>query len=165
MTNKEAMKLALEALRKSMQGNLVFDEAMEAFKALEEALAKQEQGEPVAWTPRIERIYKDGVLVEQTIQYNPQGQKLPYPHEPSLPVGKVILYTGEGFACAPFHKIEWSDGMMPPVGTQLYTTPQQRTWVGLTDEDIYLNCPNWLSQEQCKSWTQQIQAKLKEKNT
>ena len=45
--SKEAMTLALEALRKSMQGNLVFDEAMEAFKALEEALAKQEQGEPV----------------------------------------------------------------------------------------------------------------------
>jgi IS4 transposase len=47
--SKEAMKLALEALRKSMQGNLVFDEAMESFKALEEALAKQEQGEPVAY--------------------------------------------------------------------------------------------------------------------
>jgi hypothetical protein len=46
--SKEAMKLALEAIRKAMQGNLVFDEAMEAFKALEEAL-KQEQGEPVAW--------------------------------------------------------------------------------------------------------------------
>jgi hypothetical protein len=44
--SKEAMSLALEALRKSMQGNLVFDEAMETFKALEEALAKQEQGEP-----------------------------------------------------------------------------------------------------------------------
>jgi len=40
--SKEAMKLALEALRKSMQGNLVFDEAKEAFKALEKALANQE---------------------------------------------------------------------------------------------------------------------------
>jgi len=35
----------------------------------------------------------------------------------------------------------------------------------LTDEDIYMNCPNWLSQEQCKVWIQQIEAKLKEKNT
>ena len=41
----------------------------------------------------------------------------------------------------------------------------QRTWVGLTDEEIYMNCPNWLSQEQCKVWIQQIEAKLKEKNT
>jgi len=42
----------------------------------------QPKREPEAWTPRIERHYKDGVLISQTIQYNPQGEKLPYPHEP-----------------------------------------------------------------------------------
>jgi hypothetical protein len=41
----------------------------------------------------------------------------------------------------------------------------QRPWFGLTDEEMYLNCPNWLSHEQCKTWVQQIEAKLKEKNT
>ena len=44
MTDKEAMKLALEALE--------WEDAQTAYhtiKALEEALAKQEQGEPVAW--------------------------------------------------------------------------------------------------------------------
>jgi hypothetical protein len=41
----------------------------------------------------------------------------------------------------------------------------QQQWVGLTDEEMYLNCPNWLSQEQCKVWVQQIEAKIKEKNT
>ncbi len=45
------------------------------------------------------------------------------------------------------------------------TPPAQRTWVGLTEDEIYMNCPNWLSQEQCKVWIQQIEAKLKEKNT
>ena len=47
-----------------------------------------------------------------------------------------------------------------------YTTPPaaQRQWVGLTDEEMYLNCPNWLSQEQCKVWIQQIEAKLRSKN-
>ena len=49
-------------------------------------------------------------------------------------------------------------------GAPLYTTPPQRTWVGLTDEEIYMNCPNWLlSHEQCKTWVRQIEAKLKEK--
>ena len=48
--------------------------------------------------------------------------------------------------------------------TPLYTTPPQRPWVGLTDEEVYMNCPNWLSQEQCKDWIQQIEAKLKERN-
>jgi len=42
--------------------------------------------------------------------------------------------------------------------------PVQREWVGLTDEEMYFNCPNWLSQEQCKVWLQQIEAKLKGKN-
>jgi hypothetical protein len=48
----------------------------------------------------------------------------------------------------------------------VYTTPPaaQRQWVGLTGEEVYLNCPNWLSHEQCKTWVQQIEAKLKEKN-
>ena len=49
----------------------------------------------------------------------------------------------------------------------VYDTPPaaQRQWVGLTDDEMYLNCPNWLSQEQCKVWIQQIEAKLKAKNS
>ena len=51
----------------------------------------QPKREPEAWTPRIERHYKDGVLISQTIQYNPQGEKLPYPHEPKRePIACVI---------------------------------------------------------------------------
>jgi len=46
-----------------------------------------------------------------------------------------------------------------------WQTKAQREWVGLTDEEMYLQCPNWLSQEQCRAWIQQIEAKLKEKNT
>ena len=51
--SKEAMKLALEALTATMSTH-GFREHIEetqdkAIKALEEALAKQEQGEPVAW--------------------------------------------------------------------------------------------------------------------
>jgi hypothetical protein len=42
--SKEAMKLALEHI----EGNYTVS-AKAAIKALEEALAKQEQGEPVAW--------------------------------------------------------------------------------------------------------------------
>jgi hypothetical protein len=56
----------------------------------------------------------------------------------------------------------------PEILSQRYrdTTPPaaQRPWVGLTDDEMYLNCPNWLGHEQCKTWVQQIEAKLKEKN-
>jgi hypothetical protein len=50
---------------------------------------------------------------------------------------------------------------------KLYAAPPaaQRQWAGLTDEEMYLNCPNWLSQEQCKVWVAQIETKLKGKNT
>ena len=41
----------------------------------------------------------------------------------------------------------------------------KREWVGLTDEEMFMNCPNWLTQEHCKTWLQQIEAKLKEKNS
>jgi hypothetical protein len=64
-----------------------------------------------------------------------------------------------------FYLYSESGDVSCPTCIKLYTTPPQRTWVGLTDEEMYLNCPNWLSQEQCKAWIQQIEAKLKEKNT
>jgi hypothetical protein len=32
------------------------------------------------------------------------------------------------------YTIEWTNGDLPE-GTKLYTTPPQRTWVGLTDDD------------------------------
>ena len=44
----DVLELALEALRKAMQGNLMFDEAMEAFTAINKALAQPAQ-EPEYW--------------------------------------------------------------------------------------------------------------------
>jgi len=113
---KEAIKLALEALKNSVDlviedaynaeklyGNyptrqgkvgglkVLAEDHKKAIKALEEALAKQEQGEPVAW------ITPDG-----------EGFRIRF----SPPVNDVPL--------------GWD---------ALYTTPQQRTWVGLTTKD------------------------------
>jgi hypothetical protein len=55
-----------------------------------------------------------------------------------------------------------------PVGTMLYTTPPQRTWVGLTDEEIRLQWSEFWEAE-CHPWAiefaRAIEAKLKEKNT
>jgi hypothetical protein len=45
----EAMKQALETLRKAMQGNLTFDEAIKAFTTLSQAIEQAEKHEPVAW--------------------------------------------------------------------------------------------------------------------
>ena len=48
-----------------------------------------------------------------------------------------------------------------PVGTYLYTAPQQRAWVGLTDEDEI----DWEEGGNLKDLVKAIEAKLKEKNT
>lgn len=48
-----------------------------------------------------------------------------------------------------------------------YTTPQQRTWVDLTDEEVNTLWDEW-KDAVCldhKTWAQAIRAKLKEKNT
>lgn len=98
--SKEAMKLALEALEKadaiiySEYCGTDFEELQicePAIKALEEALAKQEQGEPVAWVD----IDENGAMSSLRYWSEPDNR-----HEVAL-----------------------------------YTTPQQRTWIGLTSED------------------------------
>jgi hypothetical protein len=51
-----------------------------------------------------------------------------------------------------------------PLNTLLYTTPQQRTWVGLTDEEKDL-FSSWLDCKEDDEVFEAIEAKLKEKNT
>jgi len=49
----------------------------------------------------------------------------------------------------------------------LYTTPPQRTWVGLTDEDLKLLSAEWriVYGAWMDDFARDIEAKLKEKNT
>jgi hypothetical protein len=116
--SKEALKLALEALKDNQ--HLVADNERHAYvmeyngiiEKLEEALAKQEQGEPVAWMD-----------VDGNVSDNNDHKFFPIP---------------------------------------LYTTTQQRTWVGLTDKEaqwLYDNCRT------PANLIDMVEAKLKEKNT
>ena len=128
--SKEAMKLALEVLKENhyymidagLPNQLMLNKTLMAYKALEEALAKQKQGEPVAWA------HKEGLE--------------------SISDFDASIYANGGF-----------DNAIP-----LYTTPQQRTWVGLTDEEKR----HLFDREDYSGWLDYInaiEAKLKEKNT
>jgi len=112
MTDKEAMKLALDALETLMiERGSIYEKAIDALK---ERLAQQEQ-EPVAW----------------------------------LSIDSI----GERYLC--FDKPLDNDLVKP-----LYTTPPQRTWVGLTDEEKgFCAAPTYVET------VARIEAKLKEKNT
>jgi hypothetical protein len=41
----------------------------------------------MGWTPKINSYYEQGVLVKQTIQYNPKGEEIPFPNDPKPWVG------------------------------------------------------------------------------
>jgi len=125
MSKDEAIKLAIEWIEKQPEeitaSKYDVDTRYVVLKELEEALAKQEQDEPVG------EMQLSAII------------------EGVVPV-------------VPFQL---------PVGTKLYTTPQQRTWVDLTDEEVNTLWDEW-KDAVCldhKTWAQAIRAKLKEKNT
>jgi hypothetical protein len=135
--SKEAMKLALKDLKwvddwlceKPMPECVA--RLQKAIKALEEALAKQEQGEPVAW----------GNLANWCLDSD------------------RVLITDKN-AAEKYHRDIYDL-------TALYTTPQQRTWVELTDEEVFETFGNF-STMTGKSWLDLYritEAKRKEKNT
>jgi hypothetical protein len=50
-------------------------------------------------------------------------------------------------------------------GDKVYTEPQQRTWVGLTDKDVNELCCTFMGQFNKVDFIKGVEAKLKEKNT
>jgi len=171
--SKEAMKLALEALEISFsKQQWAHLQVKEAIKALEKALVKQEQGEPVAcdnckkledelahlrikselWK-RDAIVWKSAYDVEVGWREQEQGE----------PVGEILLTNGD------YKEVSWKNGKLPPVGAKLYTTPQQRTWVGLTDKRrVELAVFNGWGQAAVSATldlAKAIEAELREKNT
>jgi hypothetical protein len=55
---------------------------------------------------------------------------------------------------------EWMESL--PIGTKLYTHPLQRTWVGLTDEEIQVVAKQARSKDHAVTLTNKL---LREKNT
>jgi hypothetical protein len=115
MTKDEALKLALEALenqivwfsRDTMIGKSMREKIQVAITAIKEALAQPAQ--------------------ETVVNEKGTGQIATTPPQSAQePVGK---WTGK--------EIEWSDNPYKfKQGQFIYTTPPQRPWVGLTDDEI-----------------------------
>jgi hypothetical protein len=129
MNKDEALKLALEALKRYQIKRQDFDTFAEAIAAIKEALAQPAQ-ELVAW------------MNPSWIDPDTRG------------------WQSDSFESIPI------EGWLP-----IYTTPPQRTWVELTDEEIS-NLWSWSMTREAEltATTQQhafaraIEAKLKEHN-
>jgi len=158
--SKETLNLLLEALEYVLTpygGTRAHvwdsDEArfvVQAYKVVEEALSKQEQGEPddlmIAY---MSGLYDGKKLAKQSTKCVEQ----------SVSVGEPVAWMDRD---GDLYKKLPSENWHPP-HTPLYTTPQQRTWIELTDEERtqVMQSRTWMHTEGlCKA----IEAKLKEKN-
>lgn len=142
MTDRELFEITLDALEEinklSVGENAIclpaeIDTAMDA---LRERLAQPEQ-ELVIDCPRC-------------------GHCCPKPEQ------EPVAWICEGSASDEKHAIDYWSGDVDdlPIGTQLYATPPQRTWVGLTDEEI-----NAIPEGEYMDFYKAIEAMLKDRNT
>ena len=156
----------------------VLKEAMERTPRPKEALAQPEQ-EPVAWrAPNwghgddewVYRDFDDPVLIADGKPSSNNEALYTTPPQLKEPEQAPVAwsdYESNGIHHKP---VAWmdADGNVSDNNDHkffpipLYTTPPQRTWVGLTDEQIYEIHEN---SSNLMEFTRAIEAKLKEKNT
>ena len=164
-SNEKAMRLALEALQWFTAAE-PWDEpdVSKAIKALEEALAKQEQSVSVDEPDDLMIAYMSGLHDGKKLAKKEQGE----------PVAWVdLLKEAQQIVESKFLWKRFIDGT--PLANdiacwmadfaQQHTTPQQRTWVGLTEDEIYRV---WLSVDEENdrmAFGKAVEAKLREKNS
>jgi hypothetical protein len=181
---KEALKLALEALgwTDEWRPQGLKEEAITAIKAALEA-----KDEPVAWNAGIPPLYpkmKEGETISvEYVELTPPQQDGKCKHctdgcpacdSRKLPEQEPFEYWNavEGWVkidemrehfdsvgCGTIYKTA-GEGREP-----LYTTPPQRTWVGLTEDEQTRLFTDWDEDEGWGPFIEAIEAKLKEKNT
>ena len=162
MTDREAMKLALDALEsKYLVGCGAWRvQQDQAITALKEALAQPEQ-EPVAWISPSGALYRTRYHAVANAE---QSLTPLYRHPPQRTEQEpdVIMH---------WESHTWTTYNPPPNGSGdvgLYYAPPQRTWVGLTDDeidDIFWQHENRIEhQVPIYPYERAIEARLKDKN-
>ena len=144
MTKDEALKLAMEAME--ITGG--FDVEINAIK---EALAQSEQETPKGWKSEIWKSVKQQEQESVTwgVDWGKAGD---------IPCVSIIKRVPNGSI----------EVMAVEYAPYSYTTPPQRTWVGLTDEEVLDMARTFGAQpwppNSCAVFGKMIEAKLKEKN-
>jgi hypothetical protein len=171
--------------RQALAKQALIKRAEEAFAASQQ----QEQGEPVAWFDSADNVFytkedahKTGFAPIRALYTTPQPKQ-----EQGEPVAvcefcereRPVIYLPQPKQEQSAERVGESVGFYDaenkdlrreiPMGEDgdwwqpVYTTPQQRTWVGLTDEDIEQEFG--FVDELLRDCVQRTEAKLKEKNT
>ena len=151
--NKEALKLALEALETPWNApyvdgcDLALGKKVKAITAIKEALAKE----------ALEKMAENAR--ELGLDYEPEQEPVTW-RNAAIRVGEDLCSVGP-FRYYDMTAEQWLDWALSVV--TVHAPPPQRTWVGLTDEDFLEACQiaergNYLVA------FQRIQAKLRSKN-
>jgi len=177
MTKDKALKLALEALEKSVAtcfDRYAHEQVMsrpehfinQAIITIKEALAQPAQG------PDRQTLQANGThpapcarhCEAQAFKVEIRNLKAQLAQPAQEPVAEFKKSHRVNYPL-----LTWNDGYVAKVGAKLYTTPQQRPWVGLTDEERkeimryekdFWGVSGW--EWKCM---EALEAKLKEKNT
>jgi len=157
MTDKEVMQMALDALESVYGRGMKCEAAIKTLRAVLTQPEPKEDGYCQAceenhctaktgcvaisnppqkkWESQIERKYSpDGVLLSEKIKYTPDGEWQDLKQQP------VAWFTEdhrEDKSATTYSKKmaeRWKEKGWPV--TSLYTTPPQREWQGLTEEEI-----------------------------
>ena len=78
--------------------------------------------------------------------------------ESQEPVATVASETGADIT------MSWWHEPALPMGTKLFTHPPQRTWVGLTNNEVYEMYSEPTSDSEMIVFAREVEAKLKQKN-
>jgi hypothetical protein len=173
---QEALRMALEELANRFsegwhEGIKIDASDIMLLSEAAEALSQRTEQEPVAYLVLFEGA---GQLLEFKKGNYIHGAKvkhIPLYTKTQIEIGCSECGIGGGHAlycvaCAEKFVGGYKESV-PVHASELLTqvstdTPPQRTWVGLTDEEVRKICVNeWGGYEQCRA----IEAKLKEKNT
>ena len=150
MTKDEALRLALEALELANYkvadycNGYTIEEVDEAITAIKAALEANEFNPD--WDTQAVLVEEIQRMAKRIEELEAKGDAVAWMW---MPTGEVTTDPDK------------ADGMWEP----LFITPPQRTWVGLTDEDIsniWHNCKPYYDED---DFARAIEAKLKEKNT
>jgi hypothetical protein len=172
---QEALKLALEALECALSDHRPYIvQCKEAITAIKETLTQPEQ-EPVAYLVLFEGAGQLLEFKKGNYLHGAKVKHIPLYTKTEIEIGCSECGIGGGHAlycvaCAekfvggykesvPVHASE----LLTQVSTDI---PPQRTWVGLTDDEIdsYFEDHGWLPSEDYYPVIKDIEAKLKDKN-
>ena len=132
-------------------------------KLVLEALKWCHGGEPCGTAEAIAVIEKALANVatnDISKEYVDEMQKQRHEQEPVAWMKRINM-PGDDWDAYDFSVNQYGDFQTP-----LYTTPPQRTWQGLTDEEIAQGCKeSWVTEQAWQSAVWWAEAKLKEKNT